>query len=96
MKSWQLYEAQSQLSEIVKLCAQEPQMIYENTKPLGIVVDTKFFQELMALWSRHHPTIAELLDELDGIRLEETVDIEIPARVDREVTIGAISDKFSL
>ncbi|MEM7132402.1 MAG: hypothetical protein AAF702_39230 [Chloroflexota bacterium] len=72
-------------------------MIYDNTKPIGIVIDAAFFHELMAIWSRHHrPTIAELLDELDEIHIEETDEIEVPPRVDRDVDMGEMLDELSL
>jgi len=84
MKTWQLSEAQSRFVEVMASCATEPQMIYDNDKTLGVIIDRTLFKELSELWLDHHrPTISELLEELQEIHEEEPIEIESPIRKDR-------------
>ena len=84
MKTWQVSEAQTRFVEVMTSCAKEPQMIYDNDKTLGVIIDSNLFKELSQLWLHHHrPTISELLEELDEIHKEEPIEIEIPIRKDR-------------
>ncbi len=82
MKTWNSNEAGTRFDEILDSCVQEPQMICKENKPAGVIMNIKFFEEVMKL-REYKPGIAELLDELDEIKKYEPVDIEIPERADR-------------
>ncbi len=81
MKTWTSDEAKTRLDEILEFCILEPQIISKKDKPLGVIVNIAFFEDMMKLGEK--PTIAELLEELREIKKIETDDIEIPERMDR-------------
>jgi prevent-host-death family protein len=84
VKTWELEKARKQFKEILNSCAQEPQMICNKNEPVGVIIDVKYYIKLLNHWRRrNNPTIAELLDELAQIKLQEPIDIEIPSRQDR-------------
>lgn len=95
MKTWQISEAQTRFVEVMASCANEPQMIYDNDKTLGVIIDTNLFKELSELWLQHHrPTISELLEELGEIHEEEPIEIEVPIRKDRYNAIDEVIDEI--
>jgi len=97
MSTWTLTDAKSRIAEIFRSCLQEPQIVYDQNKPVGVVVDVKFFAELMRLRTRpYRPTIAELLDKLDEIHKFEEVEIEAPTRQDRSNEMIESADEISL
>jgi hypothetical protein len=80
-------------AEIVRASLQEPQIVYEKNKPVSVVVDVNFFNQLMNLRARQtRPSIAELLDELREIHKSEFVEIEVPTRQDRPNTMIEIAE----
>jgi len=81
MKTWTSDEAKTRLDEILEFCILEPQIISKKDKPLGVIVNIAFFEDMMKLGEK--PTIAELLEELSEIKKIESDDIEIPERMDR-------------
>lgn len=84
MKTWELEKAKKRFKEILNSCVQEPQMICNQSEPIGVIIDVKFYIQLLNHWRRqNNPTISELLDELAEIKLQESIDIEIPSRQDR-------------
>jgi len=92
LKTWELEKAKKEFKEILNSCVQEPQMICNKTKPVGVVIDVQFYIQLVNHWKRQtNPTIAALLDELAEIKLQEPVDIEIPSRQDRPNSIPKLS-----
>jgi hypothetical protein len=96
MKTWTLTDAKTRIVEIFRSCLQEPQIIYDLDKPIGVIVDVRLFNELMNLHTRQHrPTIAELLDELTEIHKFEKVEIEAPTRQDRPNAMIEMVDEIS-
>ena len=59
-------------------------MIYDNDNKLGVITESHLFKESSeSELHPHHPTIAELLEELQKIHEEEPIEIETPIRQDR-------------
>ncbi len=84
MRTWTVSDVKDRFAEIVRACLQEPQFVYDQNKPVSVVVNVNFFNQLMNLRARQaRPTIAELLDELREIHKSEPVEIEAPTRQDR-------------
>jgi PHD/YefM family antitoxin component YafN of YafNO toxin-antitoxin module len=97
MRTWTVTDAKDRFTEIVLACLQEPQVVYDQNKPVSVVVDIHLFNHLMNLRARQaRPTIAELLDELSVIHKSETVEIETPIRQDRPNAMLELTDEVSL
>jgi hypothetical protein len=80
-------------AEITRASLQEPQIVYEQNKPVSVVVDVNFFNQLMNLLARQaRPTIAELLDELREIHKSEPIEIQVPIRQDRPNAVFEIAE----
>jgi PHD/YefM family antitoxin component YafN of YafNO toxin-antitoxin module len=84
MRTWTVTDVKGHFAEIMRASLQEPQIVYDQNKPVSVVVDVNFFYQLMNMRTRQaRPTIAELLDELSEIHKSESVEIEAPTRQDR-------------
>ena len=84
MRTWTITDAQDRFTDILRASSQEPQFVYDQNNPVGVVLDFSFYTRLMN--RRVHqprPTIAELLDELSEIQKSEAVELEVPTRQDR-------------
>lgn len=91
MRTWTVTDVKDRFAEIMRASLQEPQIVYEQNKPVSVVVDVNFFNQLMNLRARQaRPTIAELLEELREIHKSEPVEIEAPTRQDRLNTMPEI------
>lgn len=84
MRTWTVTDVKDRFAEIMRASLQEPQIVYDQNKPVSVVVDINLFNQLMTLRARQaRPTIAELLEELNEIHKSEPVEIEAPIRQDR-------------
>lgn len=84
MRSWQLKDAQKRLPTLLEFCIAEPQIICDDEHAVGVIVDLALFQDMYSLWmSQKQPTIDDLLNELDEIKLHEPIEIEISPRTNR-------------
>jgi hypothetical protein len=84
MRTWTVTDVKDRFAEIMRASLQEPQIVYDQNKPVSVVVNVNFFHQLMNLRARQaRPTIAELLEELREIHKSEPVEIEAPTRQDR-------------
>ncbi len=93
MRTWTVTDVKDCFAEIIRASLQEPQVVYEQNKPVSVVVDVNFFNQLMNLRARQaRPTIAELLDELREIHKSEPVEIKAPTRQDRPNTMLEIAE----
>ena len=93
MRTWTVTDVKDRFAEIMRASLQEPQIVYEQNKPVSVVVDVNFFNQLMNLRARQdRPTIAELLDELREIHKSEPVEIETSARQDRHNAMLEIAE----
>jgi len=85
IEKWEIDDAQKDLKKVIDASSQTPQLIYEHGKPLGAIIDILLFRELMTLRKRQSvPSIAELLDELSKIQIDDPIDLEITPREDRD------------
>lgn len=79
--SWNIAQAKQKFSEVVRLSAEEPQVIYNRGRPVAAVIDAKTLEVLEAC--RRQPvrrTLAEEFAELRQIAAEEAYELEIPPR----------------
>lgn len=84
MKTWTIHDAQLRFTDVLQSCSKEPQIVCDHDKPVGVVVNITFFQELVEHKKHsYRPTIGELLDELDEIMTQAPIEIELPDRQDR-------------
>lgn len=84
MQKWELKAAGTDLRRVLEASSVSPQLICEDGKPLGVVIDVLLYEELMSLRSSEkRPTIAELLEELAAIQSKNPVELEISPRKDR-------------
>lgn len=93
MRSWQLDDAQKRLPKLLEFCIAEPQIICDDQQAVGVVVDLALFQDMYSLWmSQKRPTIDDLLNELDEIKLYEPIEIEIFPRTNRFSAVNGDMD----
>jgi hypothetical protein len=93
MRTWAVADVKDRFAEIMRACLHEPQVVYDQNKPVSVVVDINFFNQLMTLRARQaRPTIAELLDELSEIRKLESIELETPTRQDRSNAMLEIAE----
>lgn len=75
--------AETDLRRVLEASSESPQLICEDGKPLGVVIDVLLYEELMSLrTSEKRPTIAELLEKLAAIQRENPIELEISPRKD--------------
>jgi len=97
MRTWTAVDVKDRFAEIMRACLQEPQVVYDQNKPVSVLVDFNLFNQLMNLRARPtRPTIAELLDELSEIHKSEAVEIEVPTRHDRPNAMLELTDEVPL
>ena len=95
MKSWTIHEAQLRFTDVLQSCSEEPQLVCDRDKAVGVVVNMAFFQELMAAKEHsYRPSIGELLDELENIMAQEPIDMELPERQDRSNPLFEEADEI--
>jgi PHD/YefM family antitoxin component YafN of YafNO toxin-antitoxin module len=93
MRTWTVTDVKDRFAEIMRASLQEPQIVYEQNKPVSVVVEVNFFNQLMNLRARQpRLTIAELLEELREIHKSEPVEIEAPTRQDRPNALFGIAE----
>jgi hypothetical protein len=86
--SWNIAHAKQQFSELVRLCAQEPQPVYNRTRQVAVVIGADDFAAFEA-WRRARQApaalgVASLFGEARSALRELGVEgLELPARVDR-------------
>ncbi len=84
--NWNIASAKQQLSEVVRLTAEEPQAIYNRDKPVAVLVSAKEFEEF-SKWreQQRKPSMVELFDEIRAALIAEGFDdgIELSPRVNR-------------
>lgn len=82
--SWNIAQAKQKFSEVVRLTAEEPQVIYNRGRVVAAVIDAKTLEAIEACRRQARtPTLAEELAELRRIAAEEDYELEIPPRGDR-------------
>jgi prevent-host-death family protein len=83
---WNIGDAKQHLSEVVRLAADEPQVLKNRDKPVAVVIAADQFDDYLAWRARAEQPVARALRELDAIVADDDgVDgLPIPPRVDRD------------
>lgn len=66
---------------MLEQAAEEPQMICNRDKPVAVVISARAYE---ASTRQRRSSISKALARLRAIQQEETVEIEVPERADRE------------
>jgi hypothetical protein len=79
--SWNIAQAKQQFSEVVRLTAEEPQMIYNRDRCVAAVIDADSFKAFEA-WQRQtaRRTLGEEFAELRQIATEENYELPMQSR----------------
>ena len=95
--SWNIAQAKQQFSEVVRLSAQEPQMIYNRERCVAAVIDAETFQSFEA-WRKQseRKTLGEEFAELRRIAAEENYQLATLPReaVDRPNAFVAMLEEL--
>ncbi len=83
---WSTREAQTRLSDVVRACTDEPQLLCHQGEPVAAIVDIRLFRRLMAM-KQQAPTISGLIADLEAIQEKEPLKLEVPDRTDRPNTL---------
>lgn len=79
---WNIAQAKQQFSEVVRLCAEEPQAIYRREVPVAALVSAAEYEEFQR-WRAQH-SAASLTAQFDELRAAlqaaGTDGLELPAR----------------
>lgn len=79
--SWNIAQAKQRFSEVVRLTAEEPQVIYNRSQPVAAVIGAKDFEAFEAWKKQQAPeTVASAFAELRRIAAEEGYELDIPPR----------------
>ncbi len=82
--AWTLEEAQQKLSELIKAASSEPQIIYQQERPVAAVIETQMFEQFL-IWHQQQqkPPLADMFAKLRQSCLEENYILETPVRHNR-------------
>lgn len=84
--NWKISEAKARLSELVHACEEGPQVLYNRGRPVAAVIDIQRFEDFQRNQARaRQPSIAALLNELEGLNAEEADFGEPPQRTNRPI-----------
>jgi prevent-host-death family protein len=82
---WKIAEAKKKFSEMVHRAHKEPQIIFNRNRVVAVVVDPEEYEEFKAFReSRERKSLASVFDELRAICDEESYEIVLPDRRNRE------------
>lgn len=73
MKQWKIHEAKAKLSELVKEGQNEPQIILNREKKLGVFINYDYFLELLeAKKKSEEKSLVEIIEEIRSIPAKES------------------------
>ena len=79
--SWNIAQAKQKFSEVLRLTAEEPQVIYNRDQAVAVLVDAKEYAAFEAWRQQSVPrTLGEEFAELRRIAAEENYEFEVPPR----------------
>jgi prevent-host-death family protein len=97
MNKWNISEAKTKFTKLLASCEHDPQIICNRHKPVGVVINIKYFEELMKLkTASDRPTIAQMISEMKSINELEPEDIEFPGRVNRTTPFENAANEMDL
>ena len=85
MMNWRVGQAKQRLSELLRECAREPQLVYSRDRLVAAVISADLFEQFEA-WreERRRKTLGQCFDEVREICREEQYELDTGDRVDRE------------
>jgi hypothetical protein len=89
--NWKLAAAKQQLSKVVRLAQDEPQILHNREQPVAAVISTNELN-LFRAWKKEHSdkTLAQAFAALRQTASDESWELEVPGRTDRvNAWIGA-------
>jgi prevent-host-death family protein len=84
MESWNIADAKSHFSTVIKEVENEPQVISRRNKPVAVLMNIDEYNEVLK-YSREKSSIRDAIQELRLIQKSEKQVIDIPERQDREI-----------
>ena len=89
---WKIGGAKQHFSEVLRLAAEEPQLIHNRDRLVAAVLGPEDTAEFLAWRERKAGALTEALREARQICAEEEYALEIPRRVDRKNPILRVAD----
>ena len=83
--SWRVGEAKQRLSEVLRRCAREPQLVYSRDRFVAAVISADLFEEFER-WreAQRRRTLGQRFDEVREICREEEYTLETGRRENRK------------
>ncbi len=93
---WKVAEAKQRFSEVVRLAAEEPQLIYKRDRLVAAVIDGDTLQAFESWRQRQQQaSLADAFMNLRSLAAEEHYVLEIPGRGDRPNAFADAIDELS-
>ena len=87
---WTIARARERFSQLLREAASEPQPIYNRERLVAAVIGAESLEEYLGVLSRRkEPTLAESFEDLRAVLGEESYELLVPARGDREIVFPA-------
>ena len=87
---WKIGEAKQRFSEVVRLAAEEPQVIQNRERVVAAVIAGDEIEDVLRwIAERRAPTLAATLVEMRDAAAHESWDLPVPARANRSMTAGS-------
>jgi prevent-host-death family protein len=80
---WKLADAKQQLSRVVRLAKDEPQILQNRQEPVAVVVNLEDFERFRQWQQRNEKTLAEAFADLRQIAEDEGWETPLPPHRDR-------------
>lgn len=92
--NWKIAEAKQKFSKVVRQAAEEPQLIYNRDRLVAVLVDAEDYETFEA-WKeqRRRPSMADAIEEIRKICLEEDYELNLPERRDRPNPLAEALDE---
>lgn len=81
MMTWHIDDAQTNFTKLLQACDNAPQILNKHEQPIAVIMNFNLFTKLMQLQT---PTIAELIEKLETINVENPIDFALTPRTDRQ------------
>lgn len=90
--SWKIGSAKQQFSEVLRRAAEEPQLIHNRDRLVGVVLGPEDTALFLAWRERQKGALAESLREARSICAEERYCLEVEPRADRKNPLLRVAD----
>jgi prevent-host-death family protein len=97
MMNWQVAEAKQKFSEVLRVTAVEPQLIFNRGRLVAAMIDAQLYEAFQAWYEQQHrPTLAEAFTSLRQLCSEEGYTLNVATRRDRQNAFVKDLDDVSL